>query len=269
QLDAPFAAKRRRTQIACLNCRKKKLRCISTQEYPTSPCTRCTRKRIRCEYSETSGAIVNRTGSHGQSAQFINLDPSAMSSSPLGQASTSAERSPRDTPSASPHHSDQRLSSSPQQQGDALLPPPHTAPRPLDLHTRYAGALYPDLSFSDPSTPAPIPSEAPIWRPAMEDLAFLASYPYPESHPSTSSPPHHPSDYGHSNVPRCPVDHSPLDPSAMHIQPQPQPLAYAPLQLDLSVPSFVHPSVLQNAIEENIAAWLDVCDWECGFIGQG
>ncbi|KAJ7617270.1 hypothetical protein FB45DRAFT_1034562 [Roridomyces roridus] len=51
---APQATKKRRTIIACLTCRKRKLRCITFEQPPNSPCERCARKNIHCEYVSVS-----------------------------------------------------------------------------------------------------------------------------------------------------------------------------------------------------------------------
>ncbi|KAJ7478286.1 hypothetical protein FB451DRAFT_1172621 [Mycena latifolia] len=48
---APFAiSMRRRTILACSNCRKRKIRCITTEQPPKNPCARCVKKGLTCEY---------------------------------------------------------------------------------------------------------------------------------------------------------------------------------------------------------------------------
>ncbi|KAJ7679730.1 hypothetical protein B0H17DRAFT_77947 [Mycena rosella] len=47
---APFAIKRRRTILACSNCRKRKIRCITTEQPPVHACARCTKRGMACEY---------------------------------------------------------------------------------------------------------------------------------------------------------------------------------------------------------------------------
>ncbi|KAJ7685928.1 hypothetical protein B0H17DRAFT_1072941 [Mycena rosella] len=47
---APFALKRRRTILACSHCRKRKIRCITTEQPPKNPCARCARRHLPCEY---------------------------------------------------------------------------------------------------------------------------------------------------------------------------------------------------------------------------
>ncbi|KAJ7472412.1 hypothetical protein B0H11DRAFT_1353854 [Mycena galericulata] len=46
----------RRGHIACLNCRKRKIKCIAQDEYPRPPCIRCSRKGIKCEYVSVADA---------------------------------------------------------------------------------------------------------------------------------------------------------------------------------------------------------------------
>ncbi|KAJ7655495.1 hypothetical protein B0H17DRAFT_1098864 [Mycena rosella] len=41
---------RSRVYIACVHCRKRKIKCITAAEAPDRPCERCVRKNIHCEY---------------------------------------------------------------------------------------------------------------------------------------------------------------------------------------------------------------------------
>ncbi|KAJ7171463.1 hypothetical protein C8R46DRAFT_1033068 [Mycena filopes] len=52
----PFAVQRRRTIIACSICRKRKLRCLTTEQPPRNPSARCKRKGLQCEYVASSSA---------------------------------------------------------------------------------------------------------------------------------------------------------------------------------------------------------------------
>jgi len=45
-----LAIRRRRTIMACSNCRRRKIRCLTSEQPPTNPCTYCVRKRLTCEY---------------------------------------------------------------------------------------------------------------------------------------------------------------------------------------------------------------------------
>ncbi|KAF7318679.1 C6 finger domain [Mycena chlorophos] len=49
ELSALFTT-RRRVIIACTNCRKRKIRCMTSEESPVNPCERCEEKGLRCEY---------------------------------------------------------------------------------------------------------------------------------------------------------------------------------------------------------------------------
>ncbi|KAJ6537278.1 hypothetical protein DFH09DRAFT_1283651 [Mycena vulgaris] len=42
--------RRRRVYIACSNCRRRKIRCITNEESPEMPCERCARRGFTCEY---------------------------------------------------------------------------------------------------------------------------------------------------------------------------------------------------------------------------
>ncbi|KAF7303972.1 Zn(2)-C6 fungal-type domain-containing protein [Mycena indigotica] len=42
---------RRRSIIACTNCRKRKTRCFSTEDFPENPCERCEERGLKCRYT--------------------------------------------------------------------------------------------------------------------------------------------------------------------------------------------------------------------------
>ncbi|KAJ7781336.1 hypothetical protein B0H16DRAFT_1710553 [Mycena metata] len=52
--DPPTAAsllnRRRRATIACVNCRRRKVKCATTEDPPRNPCARCTKRSLVCEY---------------------------------------------------------------------------------------------------------------------------------------------------------------------------------------------------------------------------
>ncbi|KAF5369840.1 hypothetical protein D9758_001137 [Tetrapyrgos nigripes] len=50
QQSSFLPTRRRRAQIACRNCRKRKIRCVTNEEPPHDPCERCTRMSLVCEY---------------------------------------------------------------------------------------------------------------------------------------------------------------------------------------------------------------------------
>ncbi|KAJ6541066.1 hypothetical protein DFH09DRAFT_1175059 [Mycena vulgaris] len=59
--SAPYALKRRRTIIACSHCRKRKIRCITTEQPPKNPCARCTKRNLACEYVAAPDQELNST----------------------------------------------------------------------------------------------------------------------------------------------------------------------------------------------------------------
>ncbi|KAJ7923329.1 hypothetical protein B0H13DRAFT_1864956 [Mycena leptocephala] len=50
----PFM-KRRRAYVACTNCRKRKIKCVTVSEVDYRPCTRCAKKGLQCEYFAVPG----------------------------------------------------------------------------------------------------------------------------------------------------------------------------------------------------------------------
>ncbi|KAK6987573.1 hypothetical protein R3P38DRAFT_2574875 [Favolaschia claudopus] len=42
--------RRRRAMISCTNCRRRKIKCVTTEEPPRKPCQRCTKRGLVCEY---------------------------------------------------------------------------------------------------------------------------------------------------------------------------------------------------------------------------
>ncbi|KAF7314059.1 Zn(2)-C6 fungal-type domain-containing protein [Mycena chlorophos] len=74
--------KRRRSIIACTNCRKRKTRCFSTEDFPENPCERCDEKGLKCRYETISEQrAVEREHERG--------DRDAASSSDSGTSSPS------------------------------------------------------------------------------------------------------------------------------------------------------------------------------------
>ncbi|CAK5271663.1 unnamed protein product, partial [Mycena citricolor] len=45
-----FALARRRTPMACTNCRKRKIKCLVKEDQPLKTCERCTKRKLHCEY---------------------------------------------------------------------------------------------------------------------------------------------------------------------------------------------------------------------------
>ncbi|KAJ7921363.1 hypothetical protein B0H13DRAFT_1866742 [Mycena leptocephala] len=50
KLPPPLFLTRRRVIIACTNCRRRKIRCLTAEDPPSNPCDRCIKKGLKCEY---------------------------------------------------------------------------------------------------------------------------------------------------------------------------------------------------------------------------
>ncbi|KAJ7270765.1 hypothetical protein B0H12DRAFT_779870 [Mycena haematopus] len=61
-----------RNRIACTNCRKKKIKCITAKKNPTSPCERCSKEGIECEYVAIS---TNEGTSSTQRPDILWVEP--------------------------------------------------------------------------------------------------------------------------------------------------------------------------------------------------
>ncbi|KAJ7228754.1 hypothetical protein GGX14DRAFT_414810 [Mycena pura] len=48
--SAAILNRRRRAMIACTNCRRRKIKCVTSEEPPRNPCQRCTKRDLHCEY---------------------------------------------------------------------------------------------------------------------------------------------------------------------------------------------------------------------------
>ncbi|KAJ6534201.1 hypothetical protein B0H19DRAFT_1185510 [Mycena capillaripes] len=131
--NAPFALQRRRTLVACTNCRKRKMRCITTEQPPKNPCARCTKKGLPCEYVSvedddatfdtysppTPPATLPQSGGH---SRHQSMQAPAWASQPMPPSNNSV--------------------------GGIAPPLPYTGPPPPFQRPRYSGgSQYPDLSL--------------------------------------------------------------------------------------------------------------------------
>ncbi|KAJ6456682.1 hypothetical protein C8R45DRAFT_1110802 [Mycena sanguinolenta] len=174
--NTPFALQRRRTIMACLNCRKRKMRCITTEQPPKNPCARCTRKGLACEYV----AAEHDEDSHCPEPRF-----------PTPPESSANRGHPRTEPPSS-----WAAPSMP------ALPLPYTMPPPPHRRPRYSGTNYPDLSLSGspsneqtPTTQYYAPSQtnnAMLGRGynphAAQTYQYMATYGPPGGQPGTYAP---------------------------------------------------------------------------------
>ncbi|KAJ7276294.1 hypothetical protein B0H12DRAFT_13536 [Mycena haematopus] len=66
--DTPTSAvlntRRRRAMIACTNCRRRKIKCVTTEEPPQHPCARCTKRGLECEYVAVDEPTTPESPSH-------------------------------------------------------------------------------------------------------------------------------------------------------------------------------------------------------------
>ncbi|KAJ6570866.1 hypothetical protein DFH09DRAFT_1079848 [Mycena vulgaris] len=139
---AAFIALGRRTIVACSNCRKGKIRCLTTEQPPKNPCARCVKKHLPCEYPEPDYS----SSSTSQTSEFPISDlPHAGSGAPT-----------RGTPPMTPPSF---------AGGRSMAPPlPYTGPPPVtrtptgwrygppSQHGLTAPAMHP--GFTNPSFPS-------------------------------------------------------------------------------------------------------------------
>ncbi|KAJ7443249.1 hypothetical protein B0H11DRAFT_2204297 [Mycena galericulata] len=135
---APFAIQRRRTIIACANCRKRKIRCITTEQPPENPCERCARRKLSCEYVSVNDQEEYSTPNNTSSE--LRRDPGGYSAPP-----------PPTTwlPPVAAHNTSPGSSNAPRL--------PYTGPPPPNRRARYSSSAapglpeYPDLSLPNVS----------------------------------------------------------------------------------------------------------------------
>ncbi|KAJ7162665.1 hypothetical protein C8R43DRAFT_1123350 [Mycena crocata] len=128
QTNAPFALKPRRTVMACSNCRKRKIRCITPEQPPKNPCARCVKRGFTCEYVAAPEPDYY-SGSHSQSPPDHNYTPP-------------------DPPDPAPAHTSTPTWHMPATTSSFFQGPlPYTGPPPLDRVPRFSGSNYPDLSL--------------------------------------------------------------------------------------------------------------------------
>ncbi|KAJ7113645.1 hypothetical protein C8R44DRAFT_741228 [Mycena epipterygia] len=143
QQPVPFAVQRRRSKLACVNCKKRKVRvcnstvatrfadeyglshltqCIAPEQPPTNPCARCTRRRLTCEYvvstEDDSSPPANQSPETDLPDVSIDPPPDMIWTPPMTAANLSRNMAP---------------------------PLPCTGPPPLNRHPRYSGQPLPDL----------------------------------------------------------------------------------------------------------------------------
>ncbi|KAJ7676652.1 hypothetical protein DFH06DRAFT_1428293 [Mycena polygramma] len=84
--------KRTRIYVACINCRKRKVRCITTDDSEEKPCKRCTEKGLSCSYLAVCEERDNPPQNPPPPSQRWNQGPrssSNASSAPYGNNNSS------------------------------------------------------------------------------------------------------------------------------------------------------------------------------------
>ncbi|KAJ7619718.1 hypothetical protein FB45DRAFT_1096178 [Roridomyces roridus] len=89
----PFVLARKRALMACLGCRKRRVRCNAINGYD-NPCDRCSHRNLACEY-------ISVAEESGRAASSPSPNPSSRSSS---SCSSSPSPSPNVTPPPTHHH---------------------------------------------------------------------------------------------------------------------------------------------------------------------
>ncbi|KAJ7493909.1 hypothetical protein FB451DRAFT_1360565 [Mycena latifolia] len=141
QDSSPLRIKQRRAAMACTNCRRRKVRCLTTEWFPTQPCERCRRKRLTCEYLRVAEEEQHSNSASPSSDIFLS-DLPEVGGMPMAS-----------TPPIPAPNSSRELGSAP--------PLPYTGPPPLNRPLR-------GVPYYDPVLPA-------AHRPSMQP-AYLNPY---------------------------------------------------------------------------------------------
>ncbi|KAJ7138580.1 hypothetical protein C8R46DRAFT_1234382 [Mycena filopes] len=137
---SPVFLNRRRVIIACTNCRKRKIRCLTAEETPENPCGRCIKRGLKCEYI----TVTDQREDSGSSGKKKSKKPSSGSESGSQRSSSSSPQTPPAAPFAAPR---------PERS--------YSAPNPvLDQHRPY-GAQYANPSAGYAYQPQPSTSGYP------------------------------------------------------------------------------------------------------------
>ncbi|KAJ6571024.1 hypothetical protein DFH09DRAFT_1079992 [Mycena vulgaris] len=171
---------RSRVYIACIHCRKRKIRCITDEKGPLNPCERCARRGLNCEYL----SVGEQDPYPSSGRDTPNLDPVFMSPAPTAHMPNAWTQSPPQGPyiAQAPAPSPTRYSNSSQYNynsfnalpsGSQPGPPGHRSDRSSRPQH------FPTPAYNDPamtSAPRPLhPPRYPTPRPAT------APHPTPDS----------------------------------------------------------------------------------------
>ncbi|KAJ6556998.1 hypothetical protein DFH09DRAFT_548063 [Mycena vulgaris] len=133
--------KPKRKYVACLNCRNRKIKCISDSE--DTPCERCTRRGYLCEYKAVCEVSEEqaKAGSHGGPRPSLSYMPTSLNQSSNGPGGSNRGDAPDAVYLYHPH---QNPSSSPFNSGpggQGSRPPHHSQFPPSAPNTSNYGAM--------------------------------------------------------------------------------------------------------------------------------
>ncbi|KAJ7458144.1 hypothetical protein FB451DRAFT_1508518 [Mycena latifolia] len=166
---------RRRVIVACTNCRKRKLRCLASENPPRSPCKRCLEKGIACEYVTVGEDKTTRS------------QPLERASETPSYASRRAARNLPAPPASSHSHAPPG--------GGPLrpaYPESHSHPDPTPSDSQYFYPNYSSLPASNSSRSSPRPAhvqpenESNLWETVSMHSKSLPSLGRTPSQPNTT-----------------------------------------------------------------------------------
>ncbi|KAJ7468242.1 hypothetical protein B0H11DRAFT_2284192 [Mycena galericulata] len=73
-------SKRRRAFVACSNCRKRKIKCVTASDADDNPCTRCLKKGLTCEYAPVSDNEYSASDSSPPNTPSAEIQPQTRNS---------------------------------------------------------------------------------------------------------------------------------------------------------------------------------------------
>ncbi|KAJ6457982.1 hypothetical protein C8R45DRAFT_1184122 [Mycena sanguinolenta] len=191
---------RRRTIMACINCRKRKVKCVTTEQPPKNPCARCKKNGLTCQY------VAAENDDDNDYPQFDSASP-AHGRANLLHPPTQSQYWVEPPMQASSNFSREFGGTAP------LLP--RTGPPPPNKRPRYDGGSYPDLSLSGPSNQytssaqyhsgSPTPASNPMFNPGYnvpqpsQDYRSMPNYGTPSVQQEVYAPGDggYPSNYRH------------------------------------------------------------------------
>ncbi|KAJ7202262.1 hypothetical protein C8J57DRAFT_1410205 [Mycena rebaudengoi] len=74
--------RRKRAMIACVHCRRRKMKCVTSEEPPRNPCARCTRRHFDCVYVAVVGDDYPLSSTSTPESPLSNPHPQADHSYP-------------------------------------------------------------------------------------------------------------------------------------------------------------------------------------------